>query len=177
MADEPQGAQDERIGRAEILIHPIGKPERARILALNNDHALETSLLDEARLARMLDEAFLATRIGDVDAFLIVFAETARYDSPNFEWFGPRFKRFAYVDRIITGPKARGRGYARALYEDLFVKAAAAGQPRVVCEVNFNPPNPGSDAFHANLGFVEVGRQRLASSGKIVRYLSKDIPS
>ena len=155
----------------------IGKTEHARILALNNAHAIETSLLDEARLKSMLDEAFLSTRIGDVDAFLIVFDERARYDSPNFAWFQARYPDFVYVDRIITGPNARGKGYARALYEDLFEKAAARGHKRVVCEVNLDPPNPDSDAFHAALGFAEVGRQPLPASGKIVRYLSKNIPS
>ena len=155
----------------------IGKTEHARILALNNAHAIETSLLDEARLKSMLDEAFLATRIGDVDAFLIVFDQRARYDSSNFAWFQARYPDFVYVDRIITGPNARGKGYARSLYEDLFEKAAARGHKRVVCEVNLDPPNPGSDAFHAALGFAEVGRHLLPASGKIVRYLSKNIPS
>ncbi|WP_119274841.1 GNAT family N-acetyltransferase [Taklimakanibacter deserti] len=159
------------------LIHSIGAAEHWRILALNNAHAVETSVLDEVRLASMLDEAFLATRIGDVDAFLIVFDQQARYDSPNFTWFQAKYPDFVYVDRIITGPNARGKGYARALYEDLFEKAAARGHKRVVCEVNIDPPNPGSDAFHAALGFAEVGRQLLAGSGKTVRYLSKDIPS
>jgi predicted GNAT superfamily acetyltransferase len=158
-------------------IHPIGGADAARILALNNAHAVETSLLDEARLKSMLDEAFLATRIGDVDAFLIVFDQNARYDSPNFAWFQAKYPDFVYVDRIITGPNARGRGYARALYEDLFEKAAVRGQKRVVCEVNVDPPNPGSDAFHSALGFAEVGRQLLPGSGKTVRYLSKNIPS
>jgi predicted GNAT superfamily acetyltransferase len=154
----------------------IGEVEQLRILALNNAHAVETSLLDEARLASMLAEAFLATRIGDVDAFLIVFDQRARYHSPNFAWFQARYPDFVYVDRIVTGPNARGKGYARALYEDLFEKAAARGHRRVVCEVNLDPPNPGSDAFHAALGFAEVGRQLLPGSGKTVRYLSKDIP-
>lgn len=158
-------------------INPIAAADAARVLALNNAHAVETSLLDAPRLREMLDEAFLATRIGDVDAFLIVFDEKARYDSPNFVWFQAKYPDFVYVDRIITGPNARGKGYARALYEDLFEKAAARGHKRVVCEVNLDPPNPGSDAFHSALGFAEVGRQLLAGSGKTVRYLSKNIPS
>lgn len=158
-------------------IFAISEADEARVLALNNIHAVETSMLDEARLRSMLAEAFLATRIGDVDAFLIVFDEGARYDSPNFTWFKGRYPDFVYVDRIVTSANARGKGYARALYEDLFEKAAARGRRRVVCEVNFDPPNPGSDAFHAALGFVEVGRQLLPGAGKTVRYLSKNIPS
>jgi uncharacterized protein len=158
-------------------IFAIGEAEHEHILALNNAHAVETSLLYEARLRSMLDEAFLATRIGDVDAFLIVFDQRARYDSPNFAWFQARYSDFVYVDRIITGADARGKGYARALYQDLFEKAALRGHKRVVCEINLDPPNPGSDAFHAALGFIEVGRQLLSGSGKTVRYLSKNIPS
>ena len=158
-------------------IEPISASDLEKVLALNNQFAVETSFLDMAKLASMVDEAFLATRIGDVDAFLIVFDERARYDSPNFLWFRERFPKFAYVDRIITGPQARGKGYARALYKNLFMEAAAAGHQRVVCEVNSDPPNPGSDAFHATLGFAEVGSQTLHGSSKTVRYLSKDIPS
>jgi predicted GNAT superfamily acetyltransferase len=158
-------------------IHPITAVQHARILALNNAHALETSLLDDARLSTMLAEAFLATCIGDVDAFLITFDQRARYHSPNFIWFQAKFPDFVYVDRIVTGAHARGRGYARSLYEDLFEKAVARGHRRVVCEVNLDPPNPGSDAFHLALGFAEVGYQLLRDSGKTVRYLSKNIPS
>jgi predicted GNAT superfamily acetyltransferase len=158
-------------------IHTVDTARLARILALNNAYSVETSFLDEARLEAMLKEAFLATRIGDVDAFLIVFDQRARYDSPNFKWFQAKYPDFVYVDRIITGPNARGKGYARALYQDLFEKAAGRGHKRVVCEVNLDPPNPGSDAFHLALGFAEVGRQLLPGSSKIVRYLSKYIPS
>jgi predicted GNAT superfamily acetyltransferase len=41
----------------------------------------------------------------------------------------------------------------------------------VCCEVNSDPPNPLSDAFHAALGFREVGRAFLPDRGKSVRYL------
>ena len=158
-------------------IYPIDQRDQAKVLALNNQFAVETSFLDAAKLAAMVEEAFLATRIGDVDAFLIVFDQHAQYDSPNFVWFRDRFPDFAYVDRIVTGPQARGKGYARALYGDLFTKAVAAGHRRVVCEVNQDPPNPVSDAFHATLGFAEIGRQALQGTSKTVRYLSKNIPS
>jgi len=158
-------------------IYPIGPADQAKVLALNNQFSVETSLLEAPKLAAMVKEAFLATRIGDVDAFLIVFDQHARYDSPNFVWFRDRFADFVYVDRIVTGPQARGKGYARALYGDLFTKAVAAGHRRVVCEVNLDPPNPVSDAFHATLGFAEVGHQALQGTSKTVRYLSKNIPS
>ena len=103
----------------------------------------------------------------------MAFDQDARYDSPNFLWFRSRYPRFVYVDRIVVASSARGRGHARRLYDDLFEQAIAAGHERVVCEVNSQPPNPASDAFHAALGFVEVGTGDVYGGSRTVRYLSK----
>jgi predicted GNAT superfamily acetyltransferase len=145
---------------------------RESLLALNNDHARELSWLEPQRLEYLASEAFLARRIGNVDAFLLAFDQDARYDSPNFMWFRARYPRFVYVDRIVVAPSARGRGCARRLYSDLFEHADRAGQDRVVCEVNKIPPNAASDAFHAALGFVEVGTASVYDGSRTVRYLS-----
>ncbi len=59
------------------------------------------------------------------------------------------------------------------LYEDLLQHAQRAGFDLVVCEVNCVPSNPGSDAFHAALGFVEVGRADLIGRNEVVRYLAR----
>jgi hypothetical protein len=42
-------------------------------------------------------------------------------------------------------------------------------------DVNLNPPNPGSDAFHAKLGFKEVGQAVLYGGAKTVRYMEKPL--
>jgi uncharacterized protein len=147
----------------------------AALLALNNAHAQELSWLEPERLQHLTREAFYARRIGDLDAFLIAFDQGAKYDSPNFLWFRKRYPRFVYVDRIVTAAAARGRGYAQQLYLDLFEQAARAGHERVVCEVNLSPPNPGSDAFHAALGFAEVGGAAIHGGAKTVRYLARAI--
>lgn len=146
----------------------------AAILALNNAHETETSRLTPESLAALWSMAFRAETIGDeVDAFLIALDQEAAYDSPNFLWFKARQARFVYVDRIVVAPPARGRGLARALYDDLFASARLARHDRVACEVNLDPPNPGSDRFHAALGFREVGR--AVANGKTVRYLLRDV--
>jgi predicted GNAT superfamily acetyltransferase len=141
------------------------------MLALNNAHARELSWLEPERLEHLVSEAFLARRIGELDAFLLALDQDADYDSPNFLWFRARYPRFVYVDRIVVASSARGRGHARRLYDDLFEHARRAGQQRVVCEVNAIPPNPESDAFHAALGFVEVGTASIHGGSKTVRYL------
>ena len=91
------------------------------------------------------------------------------------ENFRDRYRRFTYIDRVITAPHARGQGHARRLYEDLFTMAAAAGYDLVVCEVNERPPNPGSAAFHGRLGFEPVGRADIHGGSKTVRYLARPL--
>jgi predicted GNAT superfamily acetyltransferase len=150
---------------------PLGRA----LLALNNAHARELSWLEPERLEYLVGEALLARRIGEIDAFLLAFDQDARYDSPNFLWFRARYPRFAYVDRIVVAASARGRGCARRLYDDLFEHAVRIGHDRVVCEVNQDPPNPASDAFHAALGFVEVGTANICDGSRTVRYLLRSL--
>jgi uncharacterized protein len=140
------------------------------MLALNAAHESETSPLDRAKLTEMLGGAFhSATEGAGRDGFLIAFDQEAPYDSVNFLWFKARYDRFVYIDRIIVAPHARGRGLARLFYEGLLDRARFAGHDRVVCEINIEPPNPGSMAFHAALGFTEIGRGVLGG-GKVVSY-------
>ena len=143
------------------------------LLALNNEHAAELSLLDARGFERLLRAAFLARQTNEAAAFVVAFDETGDYDSPNFLWFKARFDRFVYVDRIVVAESARGRGLARRLYDSVFAAARTAGIGRVVCEINLDPPNPGSIRFHDALGFVQIGHARLLESGKTVGYYER----
>lgn len=105
----------------------------------------------------------------------MAFDEGADYDSPNYLWFRARHSRFVYVDRVAVDRAMRKRGLAQLLYEDLFRCAAGAGHDRIVCEVNSDPPNPASDAFHEALGFTEVGHAAIHGGAKTVRYLSRSL--
>jgi predicted GNAT superfamily acetyltransferase len=157
-----------------VLIHDLATREwLAEVLPLNNASAVETSLLDGSGLSMLLDLAWHTIGIengGRIEAFMIALDHRAAYDNPNFVWFKVRYSTFVYVDRVVTAAHARGRGYGRGLYADLFEAARGAGHTRIMCEVNRSPPNPGSDIFHRALGFVEVGEAALPS-GKVVRYL------
>lgn len=145
------------------------------LLELNNRFARELSFLTPEKAAHLVDQAFMAARVGKADALLLAFDQNARYDNPNFNWFRERFDRFVYIDRVVVTPHRRGRGLAQALYQALFHKAAAQNHSRVVCEINWEPPNPASDAFHAALGFKQVGLAILPGAGKTVRYFSRAI--
>lgn len=162
--------RDLPIGKIQVL----GLSTLETLLSLNNEHARETSLLDESSLAALLNIAFYARGLDQgATALLIALDQDAPYDNPNFNWFKQRFDGFVYVDRVIVVDHARGQGVARMLYQDLFTAAKEAGHSRVVCEVNLTPANPASDAFHATMGFAAVGQTVLYSGKKEVRYFEK----
>ncbi|CAN7510837.1 GNAT family N-acetyltransferase [Mesorhizobium sp. LjRoot246] len=160
---------------APAPISRVATEDEAAILALNNEHAAELSWLEPERLSFLLGEAFYTRRIGDLEAFIMTFDQDARYDSPNFLWFRERYKRFVYVDRVVVAAQARGRGHARRLYQDLFGHVERAGHTLVTCEVNTDPPNPTSDAFHAALGFAEAGDAVIHGGKKAVRYYFRSL--
>jgi predicted GNAT superfamily acetyltransferase len=143
-------------------------------LTLNTGAETETSPLTGERLAFLIREAGLALATRDGTAFLLGFEEGSAYDSLNFEWFRDRLDRFVYVDRVVVAPAARGQGLGRKLYDLVFDHALRTGRERIACEVNIEPPNPASDAFHAALGFSEIG-QGAPAPGKRVRYLVKAV--
>jgi uncharacterized protein len=138
------------------------------ILALSAFHEIETSPLTRDKLIQMRAEAFhSATEGGGRDGYLICFDQDADYNSVNFLWFKARYPRFVYIDRVVVAAHARGRGIARRFYEGLFDQARAAGHDHVVCEINLTPPNPGSLAFHAALGFTQVGQADLGPNKRV----------
>ena len=159
-------------------IDDLSSLDATSILLLNNTNAKETSALEVASLTTLINMAFYARGIDrGATAFLIALEHNAAYVNPNFLWFKASRRSFVYVDRIIVSISARGQGLARVLYEDLLVAAKRAGHDRVVCEVNIEPPNPVSEAFHLAMGFEEVGRATIHGGTKAVRYFEKMLRS
>ena len=62
------------------------------------------------------------------------------------------------------------------MYADV-TSYAELNAPLLTCEVNIQPPNPGSLLFHAGHGFVEVGQQDVPGTDKRVSMLARKIPS
>ncbi len=146
------------------------------LLALNRECESQLWPLTEDELRALLDIAYFAKLTPDGHAMLIAFDERAPYESPNHHWFRARYPRFVYVDRVAVSERARGAGQARKLYEELMAKARADGHTVICAEVYSEPPNPQSDAFHAAMGFKEVGRAQLPDrGGKTVRYIAREL--
>ena len=156
---------------SEIADIPRSAGIQAMLVALNNASVLETSLMDAAKFAAMIDAAAVATHVKPAAGFLLAFDQTSTYDGAHFLWFRDRLARFLYVDRVVISAAVRRAGLGRQLYHDLFVRAARMGVMTVTCEVNLAPPNPASDAFHAQLGFQPAGQATVPGSDKAVRYL------
>ena len=91
-------------------------------------------------------------------------------------WMSPHLKSEMWrPNAFIVAKDARGQGFARRMYEDLFAEAKAAGHVRVVCEVNIEPPNEGSLAFHRSMGFEALADVAVRGGSKRVRYLVREL--
>lgn len=147
----------ERAVQAPLPV-PAEQVDIGVLLALNTANEIKTAPLDMQGLRSLLASSWRSIAVGQGEAVVIAMDHRSAYASPNFQWFKARHDRFAYIDRIIVSEAARRRGLGRFLYEHVFDLARAEGLTRIGCEVNVIPPNPVSDAFHARLGFEEVGR-------------------
>lgn len=141
------------------------------VLRLNAEWEHVTSPLDRAALTRLHEQASyhrVAQSGSDVVAFLLGIGPGAAYDSPNYRWFDARFQEFLYIDRVVVSAAIQRAGLGAALYDDVRDFAARRGIRRLVCEVDVEPMNAPSDAFHTRRGFAEVGTQRVADGTKRV---------
>ena len=108
---------------------------------------------------------------GEVVGFALALDPGAEYDSENYVFFEGRFENHLYIDRIVFADSARGLGLGTALYEDLFDFARMQGRSAVTCEVNLEPPNPGSLRFHRRFGFEDVDTQATKGGAVVVQLL------
>lgn len=131
------------------------------MLAWNADDVELLAPLDRARLVELAGLARTAAvirREGEDAGFVLTFADGTTYDSVNYRWFAERHRHFVYLDRIVIDPAHRRTGLAGRVYDEL--EAEAAGRAEVFClEVNLDPPNEPSLAFHAARGYRVVGEQ------------------
>lgn len=142
----------------------------AAVAQLNREWEHVTSTLSAAGLVRLVSEAALFRVVdagGELLAFLLALAPGADYDSVNYRWFDARGGDFLYIDRVIVSATEQRQGLGEALYADAVRFAGERDVERIVCEVDVEPINAASDAFHDKWGFVEVGTQRVAGGKRV----------
>ena len=130
----------------------------------------------EADLRKWIDLSvcFVATGTEDQPLGFLTLIEPGMKDYPsaNLRWFEDyqtrTSKSVIYVDRIALSPDARGQRLGEKLYTAAFEHFS--DRDEMGCEVNIEPPNPGSHRFHERLGFQRVGERVYEAGQKSVAY-------
>jgi predicted GNAT superfamily acetyltransferase len=145
-----------------VAIRPIGAADLGRILEINQANVPEVGSVDADRMAALLQMSPIALAV-ELDAaivgFCLVMPSNAPYDSVNYRWFTQRYDDFMYLDRVAFHATAQGRGLGTRLYAAVDRRMVESGANHLALEVNVDPPNEPSLAFHARRGFSEVGQQ------------------
>lgn len=155
-------------------LRPITEADVPEVLALNHRFVELLSPLDTDRLAwltGLADRADVLDVDGAVGGFVLTFRPGTAYDSENYRWFAERYDDYYYLDRIVVAEHLRRRGLARFVYDA--VEEVARDHGRMTLEVNVDPPNDPSLAFHRARGYAEVGR--LGAPGHVVGLLVKEL--
>jgi uncharacterized protein len=157
------------------VLRPITSPDHEQVLAWNESNVAALAPLDEDRLQALLEWADLGCLLHDDGrdvGFVLTFASGTAYDSENYRWFAARHPTFYYLDRVVVDPSVRRSGVATRAYDEIEERARSLA-PVMCLEVNLDPPNEPSLAFHARRGYREVGRQ--VAGGHLVSLLVKDL--
>ena len=161
--------------QAPEVLRPMVDSDVPDVLRLNADHVELLSPLDRPRLddlRRWASRADVIVCDGQTAGFVLVFGPGTDYDSANYRWFGERYgNEFDYLDRIVIDDRFRRRGLASAAYDQ--VEAAASRFGRLTLEVNVDPPNWPSLAFHESRGYRELGQR--GEPGHRVSLMAKEL--
>jgi predicted GNAT superfamily acetyltransferase len=155
-------------------LRPLRDTDLADVLTLNERNVEALAPMDEARLneLRGLADRFDVLDVdGAFGGFVVTFASGTAYDSENYRWFTGRHDRFYYLDRIVLHEDFRRRGLGGYVYDEL--ERVAAPYTRLCLEVNLEPRNDASLAFHEARGYKEVGR--LGDDEHLVALMEKSL--
>jgi uncharacterized protein len=145
-----------------VAIRPIEPADLGRILEINQANVPEVGSVDADRMASLLQMSPIALAV-ELDTaivgFCLVMPSDAPYESVNYRWFTQRYDDFMYLDRVAFDAEAQGRGLGTRLYAEVDRRMVESGANHLALEVNVDPPNEPSLAFHARRGFAEVGQQ------------------
>jgi len=162
------------------VVRNVEIPDLPRVLEINNANTPGVSELTMAELQTDLRNSLHALAIddehGEVCAFCITFDPGAPDAGANHQWFAERYKSFVYLDRIAIDSNHQNRGLGALLYQSVEQQMLKSVEHSLLCcEVNLEPPNPGSLRFHLRIGFTEVGQSIPKYANYRVSYLSKSL--
>lgn len=152
------------------------------VLGINADSQPHVARLWPAELTRLLalsaQHVVVEDAAGGVIGYALVFAHDADYDGEEFQILRRQLAEpFLYIDQIALAPSARGRGIGRLVYAGLAQRAEAQGLRALCCEVNTQPANPASLAFHERLGFGPIGTLATQDGRQVLLLLRRLDPA
>ena len=143
-------------------VRTLRPEDLGRVLEINQANTPEVGSIDSERLAFIYDESTIRLGVtvdGRLVGFTMVLAPGSRYDSVNYRWFQANHPESWYLDRVAISADHRRRGLGAGLYDSVFEALMEAGARSLGLEVNVEPANPVSMAFHERLGFETLAQQ------------------
>ena len=160
-----------------LTMRPALDQDFERIIAINAAGCPGVCALTLAELAAIQVDAPLFN-VAEIDrelvGYVIAYLDANAYDGEEFNWFKRHFARFLYIDQIAVAQSARRAGVGAQIYQQLEQHARQQTLTSLTCEVNLEPPNPVSLAFHTRQRFVEVGTL-ATSDGRAVSLRRKEL--
>ena len=149
------------------------------ILQINAASVPGVAALDESEFARLMampNHHFAVESDNHlVVGYALAFNSNAPYDGEEFQVFRQKSpKPFIYIDQVATQRESRRMGIGSAIYDALENAARLCDASTLCCEVNIDPPNPESMAFHQNRGFSQ-SEILTTADGRIVALLIKEV--
>ena len=154
------------------------------ILAINLAGHPHVSLLSFDEIAELKTQGFLCWVCENIEGVIVGYILACQYpeDPATPEYCGDAYlalqniihSPFFYIDQIAVAASHRREGIANILYRQVDQWAAAHAFEVLTCEVNVQPPNPESAAFHQSLGFKAL-KTIAVSDGTVVSLMAKEL--
>ncbi len=149
------------------------------VLQINAASVPGVAALDRAEFARLMAMPNYHVAIENEDllvvGYALAFHSNAPYEGEEFQGFKRKLQNpFIYIDQVATQLESRRMGIGSAIYEALEGVARVSDVSTLCCEVNIDPPNPESMAFHEKLGFSQSVILATAD-GRTVALLTKGV--
>ena len=159
----------------QITIRAARQQDFDAILAINAEGQPGVSALTRAELVSALESGsvWVAEGTTGLAGYLVAYRSDAVYDGEEFAWFQSRYSPFLYIDQVAVAPQQRRAAVGFQLYQTVERAAREQGLFALVCEVNLEPPNPISLAFHTRNDFHEVGVLDTRDGRKVTLLLKR----
>lgn len=156
-------------------LRPLTAADHAALLRLNAENWPAVAPIGARDLPWLLAGASVqqvaVDAHGHVVGYLLAFARASTYDDTEIAELRRLIAEpFLYICQVALARAHRGRGIGRAFYAAVAEVARAQGARFLCCDVNLDPPNPESLAFHARLGFRQLATG-TAGNGFAIAYL------